>query len=152
MKENNFASFSLIFWTQNLDNISPDIIEKDGCPLEPKDQSNKLIRERFALQISNTSLSGITIFTGKNVTLTQYNEAYILRIIPIELDDRKRKTPIITYITNVNNYQFKNQEDELELPTFIFDSLSNFLSSVNRHLSIETEKEVHAALEIVKKT
>ncbi len=133
---------SFFLWAQSLDNSSPDYIYVDRKALAPKKYSAE--RQKVISKISDVTKSVEAIAISKNVKIFIGKEEFAMSIILPEVDELKRKAPILFYskLADASDQYFSKR-------ALLF--IREFVEDIGRTLPPSTADEILSALSTAKK-
>lgn len=117
---------NLSFWAQSLDNLSPDVIFRDGEELSDDESRQKLVSEIYEIPKINIEV----LPTDSIVTIRYSYPKFVIEAIPTEKDQVNRLAPIVIYGVLPNDWSelwIKDVRDEIE--NFVSSRLKRTLDS-----------------------
>ena len=115
----------LSFRAQSLDNLAPDPMEVNGCPLEAKDEEE---RKRLGQRIAQVSKSGTRVFSEGPISAFRLGNKFILEIPSDQKDSAGRIAPIICY-------GHVSRESEKSWPDEVVRAIRDFANQIGRGVS-----------------
>jgi len=128
------------FWAQALDNDAADSIYWNGRLLSPIDET---LRQQAVSFVSETALAGKKIYEQSGVVLTATKWAFVLELMPAQIDAVGRAAPVVCFGDISPNIADHEQS--------FMSQLEDFTASIRREVSGEQRALIVTAFRSIKK-
>jgi len=141
---------NLSFWAQSLDNLSPDVIFRDGEELSDDESRQKLVSEIYEIPKINIEV----LPTDSIVTIRYSYPKFVIEAIPTEKDQVNRLAPVVIYGELPDEWSDERWVEDVcnEIKNFVSSSLKRTLDdsalvAIRNWLNKTLEKKKKADLQ-----